>query len=246
MHLVGRVAIVTGAGRGIGASVARLLASHGAKVALVDVNEEDLQKTKSEISSSGGTAEAFLCDVSDWDAVKRTADAVVNLWGRIDILVNNAGITRDNLIVRLSPEDWDAVVAVNLKGAFLFTKAVARQMMKQRYGKIVNISSVVGLSGNAAQANYSASKAGLVGLTKSTAKELGARGIRCNAVAPGFIETDMTKNLPESVVNDFIKQTPLGYAGKPDDVAQLVMFLCSPESDYITGEVIRIDGGMAM
>ena len=246
MHLSDKVAIVTGSGRGIGAAIAKKLASHGAKIALVDINENDLSARKDEIISDGGSAEFFKCDVSDWDDVKQTADKIVEKFGRIDILVNNAGITRDNLIMRMTPDDWDIVLAVNLKGAFLFTKAVIRPMMKNRYGKIVNISSVVGIFGNAAQANYSASKAGLIGLTKSTAKELASRGIRCNAVAPGFIETEMTKNLPEKAVDEFLQATPLKYPGKPEDVAELVMFLCSPESDYITGEVIRVDGGMAI
>ena len=246
MHLSDEVAIVTGSGRGIGAAIAKKLASHGAKIALVDINENDLSARKDEIISDGGAAEFFKCDVSDWDDVKQTADKIVEKFGRIDILVNNAGITRDNLIMRMTPDDWDIVLSVNLKGAFLFTKAVIRPMMKNRYGKIVNISSVVGIFGNAAQANYSASKAGLIGLTKSTAKELASRGIRCNAVAPGFIETEMTKNLPEKAVDEFLQATPLKYPGKPEDVAELVMFLCSPESDYITGEVIRVDGGMAI
>jgi len=246
MHLAGKVAIITGAGRGIGAAIAQTLAAHGANVALVDVNENDLNSCNVQIARSGGKAEIFKCDVSDWDAVQKTVEGIIAQFQRIDILVNNAGITRDNLIMRISPEDWDIVLDVNLKGAFLFTKAVVRPMMKQKYGKIVNITSVVGLIGNAAQASYSASKAGLVGLTKSTAKEFAAKGIRCNAVAPGYIETDMTKDLPQKAVEKFIAETPLGYAGKPEDVAQLVLFLSSPESDYMTGEIVRIDGGMAM
>lgn len=246
MHLADRVGIVTGAGRGIGAAVAQTLAAHGAKLALVDINEDDLDTQKKTIEAQGGIARSFVCDVADWNEVSRTVNEVIKIWSKVDILVNNAGIAKDNLIIRLPADDWDNVLAVNLKGAFLFTKAVSRSMMRQRYGKIVNISSVVGIIGNAAQASYSASKAGLIGLTKSTAKELSAKGIRCNAIAPGFIETDMTKTLPEKVVQKFIESTPLGYAGKPEDVANLVMFLCSEESDYITGEVIRIDGGMAM
>ncbi len=246
MHLADKVAIVTGAGRGLGAAIAKKLASHGAKVALIDVNEDDLAARSDEINSSAGTAEYYICDVSDWDTVKNTVNSIVEKHGRIDILINNAGITRDNLIMRLKPEDWDIVLDVNLKGAFLFTKAVSRPMMKNKYGKIVNITSVVGLFGNAAQANYASSKAGLIGLTKSAAKELAGKGIRCNAVAPGFIETEMTGNLPENVIEGFMSVIPLKYPGKPEDVAELVMFLCSPESDYITGETIRIDGGMAM
>ncbi|RKZ25017.1 3-oxoacyl-[acyl-carrier-protein] reductase [bacterium] len=246
MHLTDKVAIITGSGRGNGAAIAKKLASHGAKIALVDINENDLSARHDEIVSSNGIAEYFKCDVSNWNDVKQTTDSIVEKFGRIDILINNAGITRDNLIMRMPPDDWDIVLAVNLKGAFLFTKAIVRPMMKNRYGKIVNISSVVGIFGNAAQANYSASKAGIIGLTKSTAKELASRGIRCNAVAPGFIETEMTKNLPEKAVDEFLQATPLKYPGKPDDVAELVMFLCSPESDYITGEIIRVDGGMAI
>jgi len=246
MHLADKVAIVTGSGRGLGAAIAKKLASHGAIVALIDVHEDDLAVRTKEINSSAGTAEYYVCDVSDWETVKNTVDSIVEKHGRIDILINNAGITRDNLIMRLKPEDWDLVLDVNLKGAFLFTKAVSRPMMKNKYGKIVNITSVVGLFGNAAQANYSSSKAGLIGLTKSAAKELAGKGIRCNAVAPGFIETEMTDNLPEKVIEGFMSVIPLKYPGKPADVAELVMFLCSPESDYITGEIIRIDGGMAM
>ncbi|MCD6124171.1 3-oxoacyl-[acyl-carrier-protein] reductase [bacterium] len=246
MKLSERVAIVTGAGRGIGAAIARKLAENGAKVALVDINENDLKARLEEIEKNGGTAKYFLCDVSDWEQVNQTVEQINKLWGKIDILVNNAGITKDNLILRMTPEDWDAVMRVNLKGAFLFTKAVVRPMMRNKYGKIVNISSVVGIFGNAGQANYSASKAGLLGFTKSVAKEFAKKGIRCNAVAPGFIETDMTKGLPEDVKNTFINNTPLGYPGSPDDVANVVVFLCSPESDYITGEIIRVDGGMAM
>lgn len=246
MSLFPLVAIVTGSGRGIGAAIAKELAVNGAKVALVDINEDDLKMQKAEIESAGGIAEKFSCDVADWDAVQRTVDDIISLWGRIDILVNNAGITRDNLVLRMSPEDFDLVIDVNLKGAFLMTKAVLRPMMKEKYGKIVNVSSVVGLFGNAAQANYAASKAGLIGLTKSIAKEMAGKGIRCNAIAPGFIETEMTKTLPDKVKEAFLAATPLGYAGKPEDVAKLVLFLCSTESDYITGEVIRIDGGMAI
>ena len=246
MHLLDKVAIVTGAGRGIGACIAKILASHGAKVALIDVLDNELTILKDEIITSGETAERYICDVSNPETVKRTVDDIQKLWGKIDILVNNAGITRDNLIMRMSTEDWDLVLDVNLKGAFLFTKAVIRPMLKNKYGKIVNISSVVGMFGNAAQANYSASKAGLIGLTKSTAKELGVKGIRCNAVAPGFIETEMTGNLPEKVVKSFLEATPLAIPGNPEDIAQVVMFLCSPESDYITGVVLPVDGGMAM
>ena len=246
MNLEGKVAVITGGARGIGFAIAQKLSSLGAKVALVDISEQTLAESKEKIVSAGGEAEYFVCDVSDWEQVQKTASAVLDRFGRVDILVNNAGITRDNLIMKMSPEDWDLVMNVNLKGAFLFIKAFVRHMMKNRYGKIINIASVVGLFGNAAQANYAASKAGLIGLTKSVAKELASRGIRCDAVAPGFIETDMTKNLPQQAIDAFLSATPLKYPGKPEDVANVVAFLAAPESDYITGEVIRVDGGMAM
>ena len=244
--LKGKTAVITGGARGIGFAIAQKLSSLGARVALVDIREDILAEAKQKIADSGGEAEYFVCDVSNWEQVQSTANAIIERFGTVEILVNNAGITRDNLIMRMSPEDWDLVLNVNLKGAFLFIKAFVRHMMKNRYGKIINISSVVGLFGNAAQANYSASKAGLIGLTKSVAKELASRGVRCNAVAPGFIETEMTKNLPQQAIDNFLAVTPLGYPGKPEDVANAVAFLASPESDYITGEVIRVDGGMAM
>lgn len=246
MSLKGKAAMITGAGRGIGFAIARRLAGMGASVCIVDLNQEDMHRAIEEVTALGARAIGIPCDVSDWEQVQKAVNETVEKFGKIDILVNNAGITKDNLIIRMTPEDWDKVLAVNLKGAFLFIKAVARVMMKNNYGKIVNITSVVGIFGNAGQANYSASKAGLIGLTKSVAKEFAKKGIRCNAVAPGFIETDMTKNLPEQAVKSFIDITPLGYPGKTDDVANVVAFLCSPESDYITGEVIRVDGGMAM
>jgi len=246
MNLDGKVALVTGAARGIGAVIAKYLASLGAKIALVDILETEMKAKVAEISASDGTAECFTCDVTDWDSVQRTVKDIVEKFGGLDILINNAGITRDNLVLRLTPTDWDIVLNVNLKGAFLLTKAAVRPMMKKKYGKIVNISSVIGLFGNPAQANYASSKAGLIGLTKSVAKEFAAKGIRCNAVAPGYIETEMTTNLPQKAIDQFLLSTPLGYSGKPKDVATVVAFLCSSESDYITGEVIRVDGGMAM
>ncbi len=246
MDLAGKTAVITGGARGIGFAIAEKLSSLGAKIALVDIREDILTEAKDKINAAGGEAEYFVCDVSDWEQVQKTVDAILERFGKVDILVNNAGITRDNLIMRLSPEDWDLVMNVNLKGAFLFIKGFVRHMMKNRYGKIINISSVVGLFGNAAQANYSASKAGLIGLTKSVAKELASRGIRCNAVAPGYIQTEMTEKLPQQAKDAFLSVTPLGHPGKPEDVANVVAFLASPESDYITGEVIRVDGGMAM
>ncbi len=246
MNLDGKVALVTGAARGIGAEIGKYLASLGAKIALVDILELEMKAKVAEITASGGTAECFICDVTDWDSVQRTVKDIVEKFGSLDFLINNAGITRDNLVLRLTPTDWDIVLSVNLKGAFLLTKAAVRPMMKKKYGKIVNISSVIGLFGNPAQANYASSKAGLIGLTKSVAKEFAAKGIRCNVVAPGYIETEMTTNLPQKAIDQFLLSTPLGYSGKPKDVAAVVAFLCSSESDYITGEVIRVDGGMAM
>lgn len=246
MEFAEKVSIVTGAGRGIGLAIARKLAADGSSVSIIDINQEDIERAVTEITSLGGKAIGIRCDVADWEQVQNVVNKTVEQFGKIDILVNNAGITRDNLLLRMSLDDWERVLSVNLKGAFLFTKAVARVMMKNNYGKIVNVTSVVGIFGNPGQANYSASKAGLIGLTKSVAKEFAKKGIRCNAVAPGFIETDMTKNIPEQAVRAFLDITPLGYRGKPEDVAEVVAFLCSPKSDYITGEIIRVDGGMAM
>ena len=246
MRLKDKTALVTGASRGIGRSIALKLAEAGAKVAFTYTrDEEGANKTLALFKEKGADGLAIRADASSEEAAKSTVDDVLAAFGKIDILVNNAGITRDNLLIRMSADDFDQVLSVNLKSAFLLTKACARPMMKARYGKIINMSSVVGVFGNAGQANYAASKAGLIGLTKSVAKELGSRGIRVNAIAPGFIQTEMTDSLPQDVKDTMLGNVALGTFGKTEDVAALCVFLASEESDYITGEVIRVDGGMA-
>ena len=244
--LENQVALVTGAARGIGQAIALRLAADGADLALCDVKAEWLDETLSKVRALGRRAEAFAVDVSDSASVQAGVDAVLAAFSRIDILVNNAGITRDTLLLRMSEQDWDAVLDVNLKGAFLVTKAVAKPMMKQRSGAIVNIASVVGLTGNAGQANYTASKAGLIAFTKTVAKELGARGIRANAVAPGFIHTAMTDKLPESVRESMLGLIPLRRPGEPEDVANVVAFLAGPDAAYVSGQVLTVCGGMVM
>lgn len=240
-------AIVTGASRGIGRAVALKLAEKGYAVAVNYANSsQKAQEVVEEIRSKGGTAIAVKADVSCLDEVKAMVDEVIRQYGNISVLVNNAGITRDNLILKMTEEDWDMVINTNLKGAFNCIKCVSRQMIKQKYGKIVNISSVIALMGNAGQANYAASKAGIIGLTKSIAKELASRGINVNAVAPGYIETDMTAVLSEDIKNKMLEVIPLQKFGKPEDVANLVAFLVSDEASYITGQIISIDGGMAI
>jgi 3-oxoacyl-[acyl-carrier protein] reductase len=249
LELEGKVAIVTGAGRegkGIGRSIALTLAGAGAKVVIVDYVEEAAQAVAEEVRAAGGEAVAVKADVADAADVERMADEAVDKFGKVDILVNNAGITRDNLILRMSEAEWDAVVDTNLKGTFNCTKAVAKLMLRQRSGRIVNVSSVMGIVGNAGQANYSASKAGIIGLTKATAKELGSRGVNVNAVAPGFIQTVMTEEMPEQARQNIEQQIPLERLGTPQDVAGAVLFLCSEAASYITGQVISIDGGMVM
>jgi len=242
-----KVALVTGSARGIGRAIAETLASRGASLVIADLRTELAAATAQEIAASTGQRTlAVAVDVVDSNSVKTMVDRVLAEFGRIDILVNNAGITRDNLIMRMDEADWDLVLDINLKGAFNCSKAVVRTMMKQRYGRIVNIASVAGLAGNAGQANYAASKAGLVGLTKSLARELGSRQITVNAVAPGFIPTDLTKDLPEELKEASLKMTPLGRWGSTQDIASAVAFLASDEAAYITGHVLSVDGGMFM
>jgi len=246
MILSNKVALITGAARGIGKEIALTLAKEGADIAICDVNEEALAQAKSEIESGGRQCLTASVDVSDTKAAEEMANKTLDKFGKIDILVNNAGITRDGLLMRMKEEDWDAVLSVNLKGAFNFTKAVSRGMIKQRSGNIVNIASIIGIMGNAGQANYSASKAGMIGLTKSAAKELAQRGIRVNAIAPGFIKTPMTEKLTDEQTEMMLKLIPLAKLGEPADVAKVVLFLVSDASSYVTGEVIKVDGGMVM
>ncbi len=243
----GQVAVVTGAGRGIGEAIAKTLAAGGARVAVVSRTEANAEKTAQAINADHpGAATAYAVDVADFNAVQELASTIIEQLGRVDILVNNAGVTRDGLSMRMSSEDWDVVVDTNLKGAFNFIRAVQRPMAKQRSGRIINISSVSGIMGNAGQANYAASKAGLIGLTKTIARELSGRGITVNAVAPGFIETDMTNVLPESIRTAVVERIPLGRFGAPDDIAAAVAFLAGSEAAYITGQTLVVDGGMVM
>ena len=244
IDLSGRVALVTGGSRGIGKEIGRRLAGAGAKVALADVvDEEQIQASADEI---GGGAIAVSTNVTDPEQCSAAVSRVEEALGPIDVLVNNAGITRDGLLIRMSDADWSAVLDVNLKGVFNMTKVVVRGMMKRRAGRVVNIASVVGITGNAGQANYSASKAGVIGFTKTVAKELASRGVLVNAVAPGFIDTDMTKALPESAREALLKLIPLARLGGPEDVANAVLFLSSDLASYITGQVVVVDGGMVM
>jgi 3-oxoacyl-[acyl-carrier protein] reductase len=242
----GRVSIVTGASQGIGETIARELAAEGAAVVLADVQMDKLESVVRSIVEAGGRAEAHQVDVADTSAVERTVAAVAAAHGRIDHLVNNAGITRDGLLMRMKEEDWDAVLRVNLKGTFNFSKAVLRAMIAARYGRIVNIASVAGLMGNAGQANYAASKAGVIALARSLAREVGSRGITVNAVAPGFIATAMTDALPEDVRKAYLELIPLKKFGLPKDVASAVKFLLSDDAAYITGQVVSVNGGMYM
>lgn len=247
MKLEGKVAIVTGASRGIGREIALELARQGANVVVNYAgNEAKANEVVDEINKLGKEAFAIQCDVSNADSVSEMVSAALEKFGQIDILVNNAGITKDNLLMRMKEQEWDDVININLKGVFLCTKAVTRQMMKQRSGRIINISSIVGVSGNPGQANYVAAKAGVIGLTKTTAKELASRGITVNAVAPGFITTDMTDQLPEEVKAEMLKQIPLARFGEPKDIANVVTFLASDDSKYMTGQTLHVDGGMVM
>ena len=245
-HLKGKVAVVTGAARGIGRSISLALSGAGAELALIDLTTDSLQGVHDEITQQGGKASTHGCDISNPEKVNATFKDITEQHDALHILVNNAGITRDNLLMRLKDEDWEAVLRTNLTGAFNCTRAAVRPMMKQRWGRIINIASVVGMMGNAGQANYAASKAGLIGLTKSTAKEFGSRGITANALAPGFITTDMTVDLPETTVQKLTENIPLGRMGNPEDVASVVAFLASDHAGYITGQVLPIDGGMVM
>jgi len=247
MRFENQVAVVTGAGRGIGHAIALRLAKEGARVASVSRTEANAQKTADEINAArADAAKAYAVDVADQAAVQKAAEQIFQDFGRVDILVNNAGVTRDGLSMRMSMEDWDTVLNTNLKGAFHFIQAVMRPMIKQRSGRIINISSIAGLIGNAGQANYAASKAGLIGLTKTLARELASRGITVNAVAPGLIETDMTTVLSEEIRQNILKNVPLGKLGEPEDIAGAVAYLASAEAKYITGQVLTVDGGMVM
>ncbi|WP_339198101.1 3-oxoacyl-[acyl-carrier-protein] reductase [Solibacillus sp. FSL R5-0449] len=247
MGLTGKCAVVTGASRGIGRAIALQLASEGAKVVVnYSGSEQKAQEVVEEIKANGGEAIAVQANVADADSVQNLMKSALDTYGSIDILVNNAGITRDNLLMRMKDDEWDDVINTNLKGVFLCTKAVTRQMMKQRAGRIINISSIVGVAGNAGQANYVAAKAGVIGLTKTTAQELASRNILVNALAPGFITTEMTEGLPEDLKEGMLKQIPLAKLGQPEDIAKAVVFFASDSSNYITGQTLQIDGGMVM
>ena len=246
MILEGRVSIVTGASQGIGENIAIELSGAGADVILVDIQKEKLEEVADKVARNKGKASVFCADVSRLDQVKEVTEKVIQDHKRIDHLVNNAGITRDNLLMRMTEEEWDAVLTVNLKGVFNFSKAVIRNMISNRYGRIVNISSVVGQMGNPGQTNYAASKAGVLGFTKALAREVAPRGITVNAIAPGYIATPMTENLPEQVKKIFIELIPMKRFGSPDEIAHAVKFLLSEEAAYITGQVINVNGGMIM
>jgi 3-oxoacyl-[acyl-carrier protein] reductase len=245
-QLANQIAVVTGAGRGIGRAITLRFAAEGADVVCVSRTVENSEKVAAEVQATGRQAWAIAVDVGDAAAVAAAGEQILAAAGRVDILVNNAGITRDGLAMRMSEADWDAVLDTNLKGAFLFTKALVRGMIKQRSGRIINLASVIGLMGNAGQCNYAASKAGLIGLTMSLARELASRGITVNALAPGFIETDMTAALNAALREELLKRIPLGSFGQPDDIAAAALFLASPGARYITGQVLTVDGGMVM
>jgi 3-oxoacyl-[acyl-carrier protein] reductase len=246
MDLKGRVAFITGGAQGIGREIATVFARHGADVAVCDINEAVLAKTADELRRIGTQIEGYVLDVRDLNACEEAAKKAIDKFGHLDILVNNAGITRDNLIIRMSEEDFDTVIAINLKGAFNCSKVISRIMMKQRSGRIINIASIVGVRGNAGQANYASSKAGLIGLTKSIAQELGSRNVTANAIAPGFIQTEMTHVLSEEVKQRMLETIPLKRPGQPADVANAALFLASEYASYITGQVLLVDGGMVM
>ncbi|MBN2655110.1 MAG: 3-oxoacyl-[acyl-carrier-protein] reductase [Nitrospirae bacterium] len=242
----GQTAIITGGARGIGKSIAAAFAAQGVNIAVVDVNIDAAAETAAELQQSGVRSAAYKTDVSSSKDVASLFESVVKEFGSVDILVNNAGITKDGLMLRMKEEDWDAVININLKGTFLCTKEAVKVMAKQKYGRIINVASIVAFIGNAGQANYSASKAGIVGLTKTTAKEYASRGITANAIAPGFIVTAMTDALPDNVKQDMFRNIPMGKFGTVDDVSNAILFLASPASGYITGQVIHVNGGMYM
>ncbi len=245
-QLENKIAVVTGAGRGIGRAIALKLASHGADIVCVDLKTDFVQETVAEVGKLGRKSWAVAANVSDPASVEAAAEQILKEAGHVDILVNNAGITKDGLLMRMSEADWDAVLDINLKGTFLFTKAFSRAFIKQRSGRIVNIASVIGLMGNAGQCNYAASKAGVIGFTKSVARELASRGVTANAIAPGFIETKMTEALDADSRAALLKQIPLASLGQPEDVAEVALFFASPGARYITGQVLAVDGGMVM
>lgn len=245
-QLENQIAVVTGAGRGIGRAIALKFAAEGAHVVCVSRTAENSEKVAGEVRALGRKAWAHAVNVADAGSVAAAAEKILADCGRVDILVNNAGVTRDGLLMRMSDADWDAVLNTNLKGAFLFTKALTRAFVKQRSGRIINLASIIGLIGNAGQANYAASKAGLIGFTQSVARELGSRGITANALAPGFIETDMTAGLGADLKAELLKKIPLNSLGRPEDIANAALFLASPGARYITGQVLTVDGGMVM
>lgn len=246
LSLKGKVAFITGSAQGIGKAIAKKLGEQGADLVLIDINKESLNKTVDDFKSLNVKVKSYICDISDFNKIEALAKTVLVDFGKVDIIVNNAGITRDNLVMRMSQSEWDLVIKINLSGTFNVCKAFTRFLLKQRSGRIINISSVIGLMGNAGQVNYAASKAGLLGLTKSLAKEFGARNILVNAIAPGFIETEMTKQLSDSDREAYSKIIPLKRFGSPEDVANTVLFLSSEMSSYVTGQVIQCDGGMIM